>query len=55
MVVLGLEAWLGLFGWWSDDGGRMIWKEGVRNVWCVFALVCQPIWILSSDILISIP
>jgi len=23
----------------DGEGGR-IWKEGVRNVWCVFALVC---------------
>jgi len=57
LVVLGLEAGVGLFGWWGDNdvggddvmwkgvidaggGGRRIWKEGVRNVWCVFALVC---------------
>jgi len=56
--VLGLEAGVGVFGWWGDNGVggggdtmwngvdvkagsvERIWNEGVRNVWCVFALVC---------------
>jgi len=48
--VLALEVGVGVFGGWSAGGvgdgsdaavmEQAIWKEGVRNVWCVFALVC---------------
>jgi len=49
LAVLALEAGVGVFGGWSAGGvgdgsdavmEQAIWKEGVRNVWCVFALVC---------------
>jgi battenin len=50
LAVLALEAGVGVFGSWGAGSGggdgsdtvlqKAMWTEGVRNVWCVFALVC---------------